>query len=124
MVLSACPEHAVSVRTMLLLYGEATTTFTVFIYGRSGSRTLTTHQSLSSPGGYGCVKVIGSEAVCMAKRGCHHPTMVGTGLLGWYGFYVWMQMKTLSCETGSVDMKAQVATYSQQLVLSHVWQGR
>ena len=59
LVLSACPEHAVSVRTMLLLYGEATTTFNGFIYGRSGSRTLTSQLLLSSPGGYGCVKVTG-----------------------------------------------------------------
>ena len=37
-VMWACPEHAVSVRTMLLLYGEPKTTFTGIIYGHSRSR--------------------------------------------------------------------------------------
>ena len=53
----SCPEYGTLVRIMLLLYGEETTTFTGLIYGRSGSRTVTTHQSLLSPHGYKGVKV-------------------------------------------------------------------
>ena len=53
----SCPEHGASVRTMLLLYGEAITIITEFFYGRSGSRTLTTQLLLFSPGGCQGVKV-------------------------------------------------------------------
>ena len=59
MVVWSCPEHAVSVRTMLLLYGEVITIITELFYGRSGSRTLTTQLLLFSPGGYTGVKVKG-----------------------------------------------------------------
>ena len=53
----SCPEYGTLVRIMLLLYGEETTTFTGLIYGRSGSRTLTTQLLLLSTGGYPGVKV-------------------------------------------------------------------